>query len=348
LSGLLGSLAGFGLAACAIIGGVGAQSNPTPAQSQVVAKIRLPDGPPPLAMAVGDPGQLWLTRAGSPDNPPVVGELLRVDASAGQAVLAHPIGGDPEAVAFAGASVWVVNGFGDGKTQQADANTVVELDPTTADEVERYQVDQPFGVAAAGGRAWITAAGPGATTLITLVQAHTVTAGSPLIVAGGNAGGQPSVVVGGDAAFVVTSVSESGQAGRNVIYAVDGTGQVTAQQTLPTFGNAALAFDAGGAMFATIDNVQAGGIYRMDSATLGLNATFSNAGARGITTANGHVWALSLDGSSVQQYDAAAGLPVGQQVQLPGHGSLIAADDQQVWVATEQVGINQLVLIAPS
>lgn len=299
-------------------------------------------------MADGDPGQLWLTRAGSSDNFPVVGELLRVDASVGQAVLVHLVGGDPEAVAYSGASVWVVNGFGDGKTQQADANSVVALDPTTADEVERYQVDQPYAVAAAGDRAWIASAGPGDTTLITLVQAQTVIAGSPFILAGGNAGGKPSVVVGGDAAFVVTSVSQSAQAGRNVIYAVDATGQVTAQQTLPTFGNAALAFDAGGATFAAIGNVRAGGIYRLAGATLGLNATLSNAGAQGITTANGHVWVLSLDGNSVQEYDAASGLSLAQPIQLPGHGDLIAADDQQVWVSTEQNGINELVLIAPS
>src|SRR5262249_16643562 len=149
-----------------------AQSAPAVRQSQVVATIRLPDGPAPLAMAVGDPGQLWLTRAGCSDNSPVVGELLRVDASAGQAVLVHQIGGDPEAVAYSGTSVWVVNGFGDGRTQEADANSVVQLDPTTADEVERYQVDQPYGVAAAGDRAWIAAAGPADTTLITLVQAQ--------------------------------------------------------------------------------------------------------------------------------------------------------------------------------
>jgi hypothetical protein len=298
-------------------------------------------------MAVGSPGQLWLTRTGSPDQSPVVGELLRFDASAGQATLNRPVGGDPEAVAYSGAYVWVVDGFGDGKTLEADANSVIQLDATTADEAQRYQVDQPYGLGALGDLAWIAAAGPADTTMVTIAQAQAGTVSGPVVLPGGNAAGSPVVVAGGNGAFVVTTVSEPGQPGHNTVYAVDGTGQVTAQQVLPTFGNAALAF-GDGAVFASVMNVQVGGIYRLDGATLTLNATLSNDGARGITTANGHVWALSLDGTYVRAYDAVSGLPTSQRVILPGRGNLLAADDQQVWVSTEVNSTSELVLVAPS
>ena len=336
-------MASFGLAACTAITGPSTQPTPevTP-QPYIGSVIPLPDGPAPLAMAVGAPGELWLTRPGSPDQPPVVGDLVRAAAAAGQSTTVRTVGGDPEAVAYSGAYVWVVNGFGDGKTPEADANSVVQLDPTTAVEVQRYQVDQPYGVAATGDRGWIVAAGPGDTTLLTVVQAQSVTSARLIPVAGGDPAGKPAIVVGGEAAYLVTSDS-----GGNAVYSVSSMGQVMAQQTLPTFGNAALAVD-GAAVFATVGNVQAGGIYRLDGGTLALQATLSRTGSRSIATAHGHVWALSLDGGSVQAYDAGSGVPVSQPVRLRGRGYLVAADDQRVWVSTELNGTSQLELIEPS
>jgi hypothetical protein len=80
---------------------------------------------------------------------------------------------------------------------------------------------------------------------------------------------------------------------------------------------------------------------------LALTATISGDGARALTTANGHVWALSLDGASIQAYDAATGQQLAS-LALPGRGTLLAADDDQVWVSVEMNDGNELIVVSPS
>jgi hypothetical protein len=270
-----------------------------------------------------------------------------VEAANRQVTLDRLVGGDPSVLAFSGNAIWVVNGFGDGKTIQADANTVVQLDPSTGDEVHRYSLEAPFGVAARGDQAWVVSASPGDMTTLTLLNGQAGTASAAAMLAGSNAAGHPVLVANQDAEFLVTRVSPADEPGRNTVYRLDANGQAIAQVDLPTFGNTTVAY-ADGALFASVANVQAGGVYRMDASNLNFTHTVSAAGAASLSTANGHLWVLSLDGSWVQAFDTTTARPVSAPIHLPGTGTLLAADTQEVWVA-EQVGESaDLALISPS
>ena len=128
---------------------------------RIVRSVAVRTGREFLAMAVGAAGQLWLTKDGTPAQRPVVGHLVRV-TTRGKISLDRPVGGDPVALAASGPYVWVANGTGDGKTPEAEANTVLQIDASPGRIVHRYHLDQPYEVAASGDTAWVAAAGRGA------------------------------------------------------------------------------------------------------------------------------------------------------------------------------------------
>gem|GEM_PF-2273299 len=321
--------------------------------ARVTGTIAVPGDRGFLAMAVGSGGQLWVTQEGDPAQRPVVGHLLRVDAASGKVALDRPVGGFPGAVAFSGSYVWVVNGIGDGKTPEAGANTVVQIAPATGAVMHRYQINQPYGVAASGDAAWVAAAGDGDVTRIVRLDGKAGTV-EPATTLRGTAQsvGAPDIVVGPGAVYVVVLVAEPGQPARDVVYRLDGaTDQISAQRTLPTVGTASLAY-GDGVVFVAVATVQAGGVYQLDGRTLGLARTVTTEAARAITTANGHLWALFNNGGSrptavLAPYAMASGRLVAPPVALPaGDPNLLAADNARVWVAPE--GRYEVVEVAPS
>jgi len=318
---------------------------------RVVRRVTVSLGRDFLALAVGAAGQLWLTKDGAPTRQPVVGHLVRVAAS-GKVGLDRPVGGGPVALAVAGPYVWVVNGIGDGTTPEAAANTVFQIAPSTGRIVRRYHIDQPYGVTAAGATAWVVAVGQGDVTRVVRLAGTTGAVGPRTSLVGTAQNiAAPDIVVGATAVYVVALTAEPGQPARDVVYRLDlHTGRVTARQTLPTVGVAALAYGQG-ALFAAVHNVTAGGVYRLDGRTLAMRQTITPEAARALATANGRLWALFNNGSAPLRAHltafAATGGRGAASVALPsGNPDLIAADAERVWVAP--AGGDSLIEVAPS
>jgi hypothetical protein len=165
----------------------------------------------------------------------------------------------------------------------------------------------------------------------------------------------PDIVVGPTAVYVVAMISEPNQPARDVVYRLDpNTLRVTARQTLPTVGVAMLAYGQG-ALFATVANLQAGGVYRLDGGTLALRQTVTTEPARALAMANGHLWALFNNGSIqtpayLTAFHATGGRAAAPLVLPAGNPDLIAADEKRVWVAPvgEAGGGDDLIEVAPS
>jgi hypothetical protein len=322
---------------------------------RIVRSVAVRTGREFLAMAVGARGQLWLTKDGTPAQRPVVGHLVRVTAS-GKISLDRPVGGDPVALAASGPYVWVANGIGDGKTPEAEANTVFQIDASSGRIVHRYHINQPYGVAASGDTAWVAAAGQGDVTRMVRLDGKSGAVGhGTLLVGTAQNIAAPDIVVGPTAVYVVAMISEPNQPARDVVYRLDpNTLRVTARQTLPTVGVAMLAYGQG-ALFATVANLQAGGVYRLDGGTLALRQTVTTEPARALAMANGHLWALFNNGSIqtpayLTAFHATGGRAAAPLVLPAGNPDLIAADEKRVWVAPvgEAGGGDDLIEVAPS
>jgi hypothetical protein len=163
--------------------------------------------------------------------------------------------------------------------------------------------------------------------------------------------GAPDIVVGPTAVYVVAETSEPNQPARDVVYRLDrNTLRVTARQTLPTVGVAVLAYGQGD-LFATVHNLEAGGVYRLDGGTLALKQTVTTEPAQALAMANGHLWALFNNGSIqtpayLTAFHGTGGRAAAPLVLPSGNPYLIAADDKRVWVAP--LGGDNLIEVAPS
>jgi hypothetical protein len=155
------------------------------------------------------------------------------------------------------------------------------------------------------------------------------------------------MVTGKDAVYLVTVAAPTEQqAGRNTVYRFDRAGtQPSAQQILPTVGNAALAYAADRVFAAVIGGT---GIYELDGDSLALMRTITNERIGGITAANHHLWALSFNRNDLQAYDPDSGQPLTAPLHLPGSGDLLAADGDRVWVSVSVLGGTEIVEVAPS
>jgi hypothetical protein len=322
---------------------------------RVVRSVAVRAGREFLAMAVGAAGQLWLTKDGTPAQRPVVGHLVRVTTS-GKISLDRRIGGDPVALAASGPYVWVANGTGDGKTPEAEANTVLQIDASSGRIVHRYHINQPYEVAASGDTAWVAAAGQGDLTRMVRLDGKTGAVGRGTSLVGMTANiVAPDIVVGPTAVYVVALTAEPNQPARDVVYRLDpNTRRVTAREALPTVGVAVLAYGQG-TLFATVHNVEAGGVYRLDGGTLALRQTVTTEPAQALAMANGHLWALfNYGGIPTPAYLTAfhaTGGRAAEPVVLPaGNPDLIVADEKRVWVAPvgEDGGGDDLIEVAPS
>jgi sugar lactone lactonase YvrE len=321
---------------------------------RVVGTVAVPKGGGDLlAMASSSGGQLWVTQSGEPSQRPVVGRLLRIDTS-GKISLIRPVGGFPVALADSGPYVWVVNGIGDGKTPEADANTVSQIDPSTGRLLHRYRIGQPNGVAALGDTAWVAASGRGDVTRVVRLEGRNGAVGreTSLIGTADNITA-PDIVVGPAAVYLVALIAEPGQPVHDLVYRLDAHSlRVTARQSLPTLGVTSLTYSQG-TLFATVHNVEAGGVYRLDGRTLALTKVVTMTPARALATAHGHLWALFNNETVpprgyLTAFYATGGRVAARPVALPpGDPYLIAVTSERVWVAPVGGG-HDLVAVAPS
>jgi hypothetical protein len=253
--------------------------------------------------------------------------------------------------------VWVVNGIGDGKTPEAEANTVLQIDASSGRIVHRYHINQPYEVAASGDTAWVAAAGRGGdvTRMVRLAgKSGAIGHGTSLVGMTANIAA-PDIVAGSTAVYVAAMISEPNQPARDVVYRLDpNTLRVTARETLPTVGVAVLAYGQG-ALFATVHNVEAGGVYRLDGGTLALRQTVTTEPARALAMANGHLWALFNYGgiptpAHLTAFHATGGRAATRVVLPAGNPVLIAADEKRVWVAPvgEAGDGDELIEVVPS
>jgi hypothetical protein len=165
----------------------------------------------------------------------------------------------------------------------------------------------------------------------------------------------PDIVVGPTAVYVAAMISEPNQPTRAVVYRLDpNTLRVTARQTLPTMGVAVLAYGQG-TLFASVANLEAGGVYRLDSGTLALRQTVMAKPVRALAMANGHLWALFNNGSirtpaHLTAFHATGGRAAAPVVLPSGNPDLIAADEKRVWVAPggEDGDGDELIEVVPS
>jgi hypothetical protein len=94
-------------------------------------------------------GAVWLTSGASGGE--TTGRLLKVNTATGALLGTWSVGGDPVAVAVAGARVWVADGAG---PRFAEPNRVIEMD-TSGHRLHTYAVTNPGGLVADGTQAWV-------------------------------------------------------------------------------------------------------------------------------------------------------------------------------------------------
>src|SRR2546430_12154966 len=118
-------------------------------------------------------------------------------------------------------------------------------------------------------------------------------------------------------------------------------------------GSASSRGGIGGTLFATVANVEAGGVYRLDGGTLALRQTVTTEPARALARAKGHLWALFNNGSirtpaHLTAFHATGGRAAAPVALPSGNPDLIAADEKRVWVAPVGGDGDELIEVAPS
>ncbi len=107
-----------------------------------------------------------------------------------------------------------------------------------------------------------------------------------------------------------------------------------------------------GTVSATVHNVRAGDIYRLDGRSLTLTRAITTEPARALTTAGGQLWALFDDGGArptarLTALDSTDDRQLAPPIALPaGNPDLVVAENKEVWVAPVDRDGN--VEIAPS
>jgi hypothetical protein len=223
---------------------------PTPRPTQATIALDIADelklGPHAVnAMAV-NPGVVWLATQGVTTGE--TGTLLRVDASPVHIAASWTIGGDPIAVAAAGAFVWVANGVGDGSGSVSEPNTVEQFNAATGALSHTYRVLDPRGLIANPTTALVISADAGQQSAITLLTSGSeqlmTTLPGTLNVLVSSLTPEVAVAVCSDQAYVaLTSVSTSGS--KVTIYAVQsGGGPAHIIATVPNDYEASMTCDS--------------------------------------------------------------------------------------------------------
>ena len=164
------------------------------------------------------------------------GRLLRIDARSARQTASWVVGGDPNAVAAAGAYVWVANSYGDASSILPKQNTVEQFNATTGALVHIYRVFDPRGLVATANSALVISATTQSQTALSLLTGGDMMAFAS--VPGGLLGPQvsPQSAVAVCANQVFMAVSSALASGTSVtIYAVRPTGG--ALRTIATIPN---------------------------------------------------------------------------------------------------------------
>jgi hypothetical protein len=152
---------------------------PTPRPTQTTIALDIADelalGPHEVDAMSVSPGVVWLGTQGVTQG--AAGTLLRVDAASVRTTASWAVGGDPVAVAAAGAFVWVANGPGAGSSPLPGQNTVEQFDAASGALVHTYGVADPRGLAANPTSALVMSANADQQTAI-----HLLTSGNEQLV----------------------------------------------------------------------------------------------------------------------------------------------------------------------
>lgn len=239
------------------------------------------------------PGVVWVAVQGASYGD--AGKLLRIDAASARQSASWAIGGDPTAIAAAGAYVWVANSFGDGSQRLPEQNTVMQFNAETGAVVHIYRVTDPRALVANSDSVLVvsaaTANGP------TVIQLLSGGQSSPVATVSGTLEGpwvssQSALAVCANEVYLaITSVTPTGP--NLSIYSVPQTGgQVRPLLSLPNNPLPSLACDDV-SQFVAKDNGTDGGIVRVNlSAGSVIGVSWFGPNPDALTFGGGRLWVL--------------------------------------------------------
>jgi hypothetical protein len=223
--------------------------------------------------------------------------MIRVDTSTAGQTASWVIGGDPIAVAAAGAYVWVANSFGDSSKVLPEQNTVEQFNAGTGRLMHVYRVADPRGLVANATSALVVWESTDGRAQLSLLSGggDTTIAGLPGTVSGPGVSSQSAIVVCGDEVYFAASMTGTGEMGAT-IYAVGlGGGPVRTIATIPGDYAPDIACD-GTALF--VSNVTNGGIVRVNLADGSVGPPWPGSYPFAMTSAGGRLWVMYLSNNA--------------------------------------------------